>query len=786
MRLALLLLVISVCSPVDSVAVSPKRHARRHYDFVSGDCKTTSWVFKGCKKESMCMPDEKFDNPCKHKCICSTELGTEETCKCAKLVPKPPSFQQALAESGECKEYCECMADELLYGITHSLPYDVHADGYFHYKVVEKKDVLFKIEGEGRRWMIEDPTSTRKWFARSKTKGETKKWLSVSSKDPKIRKMKTENRLIAHLLDYFKPDPAKRPGSASKLEHGRNKRCNLMKKKQCKADKGCEWKGIMGVFGKDCVAVDSCMAHDGNKQACDADKRCTHGATRKDLRLVDCSLIDDSDQPHNSEKPSEDSETCYRHTKIPRCTCRKANCNLAMTKTFIKTSTIMTRINHENSLGFLDKVQFTLDLMSLLPGPFGSVFDLVNAGIYGFRKQWKEMSLALFCIVPFFGDVLKLVKSAKFMRANDVLAMMMEYIDKLIEGGFFRDMLRNIFDIVKRGMQGKLKLMVKALVSWAYQFIGIGKSVGISREAGIAFKATMKQPKAGEQEEILVDYTGDILMALTEKRCTIRRWQIGTLNFFGDIPVVLRVIPKRFRIEAFDNIILSGHFINAVGPCLIGLDKIKPEHCSGGRDAMIDAVPNLRKCLATKAEELGQRINGKFDEHQVEFKDSHSKCGLEEGTHGGECQHDVEGTCSLTAKCPVGRRRKGHCIGGKQIICCLKKKDAKALPEQPIEEKENPLSKPENSVFSEGTDMENAIDKDISAAKSNFIELQALSYRKQSKQALEDELHSAFLELIDTAIDTKMKDHQSNDRVVVGIELMQKLKAMKESRRTSL
>ena len=116
----------------------------------------------------------------------------------------------------------------------------------------------------------------------------------------------------------------------------------------------------------------------------------------------------------------------------------------------------------------------------------------------------------------------------------------------------------------------------------------------------------------------------------------------------------------------------------------------------------------------------------------------------------------------------------------------MKKKDAKALPEQPIEEKENPLSKPENSVFSEGTGMENAIDKDISAAKSNFIELQALSYRKQSKQALEDELHSAFLELIDTAIDTKMKDHQSNDRVVVGIELMQKMKAMKESRRTSL
>ena len=167
----------------------------------------------------------------------------------------------------------------------------------------------------------------------------------------------------------------------------------------------------------------------------------------------------------------------------------------------------MTRINHENSLGFLDKVQFTLDLMSLLPGPFGSVFDLVNAGIYGFRKQWKEMSLALFCIVPFFGDVLKLVKSAKFMRANDVLAMMMEYIDKLIEGGFFRDMLRNIFDIVKRGMQGKLKLMVKALVSWAYQFIGIGKSVGISREAGIAFKATMKQPKAG----VLYSQNGNLI-----------------------------------------------------------------------------------------------------------------------------------------------------------------------------------------------------------------------------------------------------------------------------------
>ena len=100
----------------------------------------------------------------------------------------------------------------------------------------------------------------------------------------------------------------------------------------------------------------------------------------------------------------------------------------------------------------------------------------------------------------------------------------------------------------------------------------------------------------------------------------------------------------------------------------------------------------------------------------------------------------------------------------------MKKKDAKALPEQPIEEKENPLSKPENSVFSEGTDMENAIDKDISAAKSNFIELQALSYRKQSKQALEDELHSEK-QTTHLEFDTPKEEYDRSAREFQGVPL---------------
>merc|ERR1711871_1386456 len=147
-------------------------------------------------------------------------------------------------------------------------------------------------------------------------------------------------------------------------------------------------------------------------------------------------------------------------------------------------------------------------------GPFSSVFDLVNAAIYGFRKQWKDMSLALFCIVPFFGDVLKILKSAKFMRANDILGMLVESIDNLIEGGFFRDTLKDIFAIVKKGFQGKLKPMVKSLVIWSYQFIALGKSVGISREAGIEFQNALMKQKVGEKQEIIVDYTGDILLAL--------------------------------------------------------------------------------------------------------------------------------------------------------------------------------------------------------------------------------------------------------------------------------
>ena len=40
------------------------------------------------------------------------------------------------------------MADELLYGLTHSLPYDADENGLYHFKKVDMKESVFKIDKE--------------------------------------------------------------------------------------------------------------------------------------------------------------------------------------------------------------------------------------------------------------------------------------------------------------------------------------------------------------------------------------------------------------------------------------------------------------------------------------------------------------------------------------------------------------------------------------------------------------------------------------------------------------
>jgi hypothetical protein len=126
---------------------------KKYYEIVDGDCKCSNWnPLSKCGDNSECKPDAQYKNPCKHTCICEDDLANPE-CRCAKEVPKPATFEETLKESGDkCADWCNCMADELLYGLTHSLPYDADENGLYHFKKVDMKDSVFKIDKETKKW----------------------------------------------------------------------------------------------------------------------------------------------------------------------------------------------------------------------------------------------------------------------------------------------------------------------------------------------------------------------------------------------------------------------------------------------------------------------------------------------------------------------------------------------------------------------------------------------------------------------------------------------------------
>ena len=112
---------------------------------------------------------------------------------------------------------------ELLFGLTHSLPYNKDEKGFYHYKKVKQKDAIFR--------MVENKRISRKeWQVQDAKNG---KFDSVATVNPK--RFDVETRLIINLLDYFKNEPAKRPTHTHLLLKGEGMNVVILLKKRTNA-----------------------------------------------------------------------------------------------------------------------------------------------------------------------------------------------------------------------------------------------------------------------------------------------------------------------------------------------------------------------------------------------------------------------------------------------------------------------------------------------------------------------------------------------------------------------
>ena len=286
-----------------------------------------------------------------------------------------------------------------------------------------------------------------------------------------------------------------------------------------------------------------------------------------------------------------------------------------------------------------------------------------------------------------------------------------------------------------------------------------------------------------------MNYTGDMILRLATDRCAVHRWQVSIL---GIIPMIGPELNKVAKKAGVPHLIPAGSFLAAVYPCLKSgkLENIQKEDFRKGRDAVIDSVPCLRECLVGKVQTLHDRISGKYVADSVKMSPMDKKCDLEDGFEGGECLHNVDGVCKPTSACAINKREKGHCAGGKELICCLNGSPLSSSLESKNGNDDGELTA---AAAAEGGDKDiksgdPSDDDDDDDDTSNedddsdaFLEVKEDApeyssrqnkYHTVDKVSLIDDAHTAVFELLDNTISDMVQLDGSNSRYEHGVNLL--------------
>ena len=117
--------------------------------------------------------------------------------------------------------------------------------------------------------------------------------------------------------------------------------------------------------------------------------------------------------------------------------------------------------NRPEDAGSLEAIQGMLSDMGAAPG-VGEPADLLNALLYGVQGKGGQAGLSLLAMLPFIGGGLKATKQMEKQASKYIQKINKKKLDELSkvletkpgtvakhQGGFFKNLLKNIFDVSK-------------------------------------------------------------------------------------------------------------------------------------------------------------------------------------------------------------------------------------------------------------------------------------------------------------------------------------------------
>ena len=360
-------------------------------------------------------------------------------------------------DAPECTEICKCLASELLFGITHVLPYDKNAEATGHEMVYQYRAnwdtnmIWYRKKNEIWEWTPSDPSpsDTQKKIAEVSTELNEKQnkdfWDKVGNKLYKGGKWlvdKGEDVVEAEWVTCGSP-------AASGGAHG-----------------FFEWAGV------------------------------TTNAEIEDLFFFQL-LYDFNPGDNGGEIPydtnpkrfdaKEDLRICssrLKHHPSKQCECKKSECVQDLAGRYFsyiqlsENAVSDRRARRDAQLDWmLDAVSIGLDVLGMID-PFGIVADLLNAGLAAARDKMADAIISVVCAIPVIGIViapLKLIAKGvaggtkKFLKWGKSVVQSLTH-PKLVE--FAKDLASQVSEkgssAVTEALEGFAKVIKKLFSTFMY------------------------------------------------------------------------------------------------------------------------------------------------------------------------------------------------------------------------------------------------------------------------------------------------------------------------------
>jgi hypothetical protein len=487
------------------------------------------------------------------------------------------SFQDALAASPQCKDWCACMASQMMYETTWSVPYapaaDTDAADTFLYRQHAPDDDIWlrfdDAEGEWQ-WARKDDEDDAK-----PTGSES--WRNTADLDDAKHKKEAEELpgrtgYALRMISHFYPSgvssdqnskATKRPTKASHplLKSSRDcpafhteKDCSpagfqtifgLEKPADCSAI-CCAWDGDIIGSGGNCEQADPCEKYQG--EGSDACEKAEGGKCSYSISIAAFGTKCET-SPHDGAaghraitNPETDARVCYEQLSMDPCTCHKSQCQAQITEKWAAYALVLQREAQANADedSLLDYFQFAMDIAGMIPG-VGIFADSINCGIYVLKEAWSDAIFSAISIVPGIGDMLGSLKvafkgSTKAFGAAKLFDNIFGHISTVVthidqkRSALTYFFTGSLAPIVKKALDDGVDGVKRELLKVTAQMTALAKVFMAAKHAGHALDET-SEADADKQHAALAGQAARGVRAL-----------ISSANPDGDVEKALKVL----------------------------------------------------------------------------------------------------------------------------------------------------------------------------------------------------------------------------------------------------